>query len=333
MSSCGGIAAIYREDWDVPPNDKEDDNDPRNSGSPQTDSAEPANPHNHRLLRHLLCLAPTHDPRTKIKTAPAGLWKITVRNLTDERIQCVLSVQSDQQIKPGNPVNRRSYFDDRCYRLYDETGRMVESYAYPIASPYNLDLIEGGPEGDRKRSPVRRHGTLSSTAAHRDIARVGGYRVSDGRPAAYSSTGRGRRARTTRGNDDDGTFTEVPRHAGSGAPTASLAVDDGPMHPGILAAGAANGSVVAFRGTSFAAAQATRLIAKHLIEHGSPNKTSGKILYEEAGCDRDDSKPGGRHWDPKKPGTSARGQYMIENLGGGRIPQFGRTRAIRTGAE
>lgn len=333
MSSCRGIAAIYREIWDAPPNEKEIDDDPRNSAAESAVVADTTNSLAHRHVRHVLCLAPTYDPRTKIKTAPAGRWKITVKNLTGERIQCVVSVQSDQQIKPGNPINRRSYFDDPCYRVYDETGRLVESYAYPFTRPYNLDLIEGGPEGAKRRSPVRRHGTLNSSAAHKHVARVGGYRVSDGRPAAYSSTGRGRQPKSTLGKDDDGTIISVARHQGSRAPTASLAVDDGPMHPGVLSAGAANGSVVAFRGTSFAAAQATRLIAKYLIEKGPLPDRGESILFEAAASDRDNSKPNGLPWDPKKPGASVRGLYLIENLGGGRISQFGRTRSMRTSVE
>jgi len=52
------------------------------------------------------------------------------------------------------------------------------------------------------------------------------------------------------------------------APNGALPTDDSPTLFGILASGARDGSQIAYRGTSFAAAQATRLLAARLAKVG-----------------------------------------------------------------
>ncbi len=239
-----------------------------------------------RKFRYVLCVAPTYwahlpekqeeldpDPACdKIDpnaTAPSGLWEIAVKNLSDERLQCVLSVQTDQALSPTDGVNLRSYFDDAGYEIFGADGAPLESYSYPIGGDGKVENVD-----IRATTPVRRHGTMNASAAHSVVARVGGYRVSDGRPAPYSATGRGRAK-----GEDDGTILGSDLSNGrAGAPTASFPTDDSPAHSGILAAGASNGSVVAMRGTSFSSAQGARALIKLLLK-GQASKTGKQMLY------------------------------------------------------
>ena len=309
------LAAIYRETIDL---------------SEEAGSADRGS-----LIRYVLCVAPTTyiDGRQE---APAGMWRIHVRNHTDQQMHCVLSVQSDQQLLPGSTINRRSYFDDPLYRKYEDSGHPVESYTYPIdpATPdraRNRDL-ESSAGGSDRPSPVRRHGTMSATSVGGSHAAVGGYRSSDGRPAIYSSTGRGRQPKDGVPSDDDGTLARVLNKDNRRAPTASFATDDGPLHQGILAAGASNGSVVAMRGTSFAAAQATRLVAQTFLWEAPEfsDRSASKRIFDQAanGIDKDSSVEG--RWKTRKGWAGPNSISVTEVLGGGRVERQGETRVNRT---
>jgi hypothetical protein len=263
-------------------------------------------------FRYVLCLAPTYI-RSELSPAPSGAWTIRLRNDKRKRIQCRLSVQTDQQVSAGRPSSLRSYFDDPDYRRFDEAGRLVESEGYPRdAGSVNSDLIGG--------SPVRRHGTMNSSASNRAVARVGGYRLTDGRPAFYSATGRGRR----NGQDDGTLLGHSFVNGASGAPTAALPTDDGPAHFGILAAGSANGSTVAMRGTSFASAQAVRCVVNDLLERGRAGPSARAILAAQAR--QAESGGSGNVFAPAYPGKAD-----IEQAGRGRLPSPIRYRVERMG--
>ncbi|MEM9140908.1 MAG: hypothetical protein AAGB15_13870, partial [Pseudomonadota bacterium] len=227
----------------------------------------------------------------------------------------------DQAILPGRAIGLRSYFDDPVYRTHGEDGRLIESYAYP------------GPDGKRPAltdwdasnlSPVLRHGTMNASAAHEYVACVGGYRVSDGKPAAYSATGRGRKS----GKDDATGFKAGFEDGGRrGAPTAVLPTDDGPAHFGVLAAGAANGSVVAMQGTSFAAPQAVRIIVETHLSDKAAGRTGRKILFDVAKqAERED-----RARRDQGDGSHYPSEVDIDNGGAGRIPAPVRRRVSRFG--
>ena len=100
---------------------------------------------------------------------------------------------------------------------------------------------------------IKRAGTMNASTAHQSVIRVAGYRHSDGRPALYSATG-------FSSSDPSMNNPNVAMH-----PTLALPSEDTPALFGTLAAGSADGSVMAARGTSFASAQATRLVAKQLL--------------------------------------------------------------------
>ncbi|NOR61886.1 MAG: hypothetical protein GQ535_05230 [Rhodobacteraceae bacterium] len=222
----------------------------------------------HKKYRYVLCTAPTHRADEPQMTAPSGQWEIAVKNLGSKQEQVVLSVQTDQALSASDGKNLRSYFDDPHYERFGEEGGWLESYAFPPdhkSRVENLDI--------RTKTPVRRHGTMNASAAHGVVARVGGYRVTDRRPAPYSSTGRGRES----GQDDGTVLGSKLENGRKGAPTASFPTDDSPAHFGILAAGAANGSVAAMRGTSFASAQGAREIINKLMK-GNHSKSGKELL-------------------------------------------------------
>ena len=185
------------------------------------------------LLRYVLCVAPTYFTAAESPT-PSGDWTIRLHNrLEEKQIQCRLSVQTDQQIAAGSPNNLRSYFADASYRRYDDAGRWVESECYPADEKIKPDLIGC--------SPVRRHGTMNSSASNGAVARVAGIVKPMESLLTYSATGRGR----TCGQDDGTELGYMLADGASGAPTAAFPTDDGPAHFGVLAAGPTDGSVVA----------------------------------------------------------------------------------------
>jgi hypothetical protein len=197
---------------------------------------------------YLLCLAPTYVPKANRESAPAGAWTVTIRNDAGLPIRVYLGAQTDQSIVPNANTGLRPYLETPDYRRYDDTGRLLDSYPYPYPHPAPS---AGDPwQGDLETSPVlQRHGSINATASSTHVIAIAGFRRSDGRPAAYSATGLNFNPRLYRAR----------RH-----PSAALPTDDGPAHRGILAAGASSGSVVAFQGTSFASAAATRCIAERL---------------------------------------------------------------------
>ncbi|MDJ0637684.1 MAG: hypothetical protein QNJ20_02530 [Paracoccaceae bacterium] len=253
--------------------------------------------------RYILCLTPTFRLDGSPSVAQSGLWEISLKNSAKKRIQAVLSVQTDQGLSPNRTINRRSYFDDPFYLTHASDGRLLESYSYPKDKNgkfQNLDILAN--------TPVRRHGTMNATAAHKAVARVGGYRASDGRPAFYSSTGRGR----TNGADSG---TEVKPSGGKNsarAPTAALPTDDGHAHGGILSGGSVDGSRVVMRGTSFASSQAARLmISERLAGRGKRGVRSAIWKLAQAAE---------RRVETNGPQELTYDVELIEVIGGGRIP-------------
>ena len=221
----------------------------------------------HYRVCYLLCTAATLRHSDPMVMAPAGRWKIQVRNRETWRMGIYLGVQTDQSTLPYASTGLRAIFERPEYRRHDESsGRVLDSYDYPVDHE----------AGSRDNSPVlRRHGSINATAASVETVAVAGYRVLDGRPADYSATGLGR------------SIAEPGRSVGEmfdrATPSVALPSDDGPAHIGTLAAGAANGSVVPMRGTSFAAGAATRQVALKFLEVGpSPSFDVHGWLEEEA---------------------------------------------------
>jgi hypothetical protein len=176
------------------------------------------------------------DRGNRVETAPAGVWKIRVRNNSNSALRVELNVQTDQSENPVTAVNQRSYFEHSEYRRFDETGRKIDTYNYPRKPnvPKSLD----------SSNVVRRHGTLNAVGISQSTATVAGHRATDGRPEPYSSTGQVMPPASKRKRREE--------------PSASFPSRDGAAHFGVLASGARDGSAVALQGTSFSAAMATR---------------------------------------------------------------------------
>lgn len=197
------------------------------------------NPHGDYPLRLIICVAPTLRYGRRLAIAPAGDWEIMVRYIKLDPLDVIFHVQSDQSGTRHSRSGEQAYFDHCAYKIYREDSRTRDSFDYETGKdeePWN------------EQGPVQRKGTHNALATQLDVMVVGGYRLTDGRPALYSATMNGDRWRDTGRKVIDGLY-----------PT-----DDGPAHFGLLAAGSRDGSIVAYRGTSMAAALATREIALQL---------------------------------------------------------------------
>ncbi|MGL4636182.1 MAG: S8 family serine peptidase [Beijerinckiaceae bacterium] len=232
-------------------------------------AVEPSPSGKHYRVCYMLCLAPSmeHTDLQGRAKAPAGAWQITVRNKSKVTRKVFVEVQTDQSGRADSKAGRQARLEHAGYSGTDQTtGRVLDSCDDP-------GLFEGGKSDTQ--SVLRRHGTINATAMGNDVIAVAGYRRSDGQPARYSSTGHGFKV------GDNG--REEPSFA---APT-----DDSPALFGVLTAGAAEGSVVAMRGTSFASAQTTRIAAELMLGGVKPGHPLMKALEKRAIADEAKLKP------------------------------------------
>ncbi|WP_353298845.1 hypothetical protein [Sulfitobacter pacificus] len=274
-----------------------------------------------KYLKYTMSLPPTYRLDGNNNVGIAGAWNISATNKAKKsKLQCVLSVQTDQRLQSSKAQNKRSYFDEVNYLTHDNnhadkgkrgSGRVLETYSYPPNFVKNNDYPFA--------SPVRRHGTLNASVSHKAIACIGGYRALDGRPAPYSSSGRGRSPQNGQRSDDDGTIVERIMVGARFAPTASFPTDDAPSHFGILAAGSNNGSVTPMRGTSFACAQAARELVHSLFKNASSHQGDLKRLASIAAAREK------RIW----PHRNKFNLDLIDVLGAGRIERPGNSRVER----
>jgi hypothetical protein len=172
----------------------------------------------------------TTSKEPRLDCAPAGRWRVTIRNASDRQIVAHLHIQRDTTpfgyARPG----RQSYFDHAdAYHRDEETGA------------YN--------RLDEEKCPIKRTETLSAIAtsakdAESRIVVVGAADGSAARlPAGYTSSG------------------PVTLRDG---PDCSAVTEEGDGHWGVLAAGTFGGSIVRLRGTSVSAPQLVRKIADRL---------------------------------------------------------------------
>jgi hypothetical protein len=191
-----------------------------------------------RLIK--LSLAPTADPDRAVPLAPAGVWKVEVRNAGEGQVRDIHAWIQRDDTPFGYPRRgRQSYFDDLLYFVFDDGGRYIESDGHALTS----------------RSDVHRRGTLNAIATGSEPLVVAGLRRSDWKPARYSASGPA--VKPARGG---------PHPDGPDIATIS---EDSPSHHGLLAAGSRSGSCVAMYGTSVAAPQLARSLVEDLATGGS----------------------------------------------------------------
>lgn len=230
---------------------------------------------NKSRLRFVICMRPTRDWAGR-KEAQAGLYGVHIRNL-GRPVEISVSVQSDQALRPDSAVALRSYLDHDNYLTHVmeenvladdvEPGARIAIGALADSRHYDDGTIL---EDWRFRGPVQRNGSVNALGGADGICVIGGMNTANGAPAAYSSMTRG--CLPDQGEDEP----TLP-HEGRVELTALFPTDNGHAHPGVVASGSRSGGVIAFRGTSMAAGQATRFIADALMCWYGGAKTNGDV--------------------------------------------------------
>ena len=189
-------------------------------------------------LSFLVCVSPTQDPEGRGRQAPAGLWTLAVEAHRDPPVAVSFYIQSDQSWVRGSKQAQRSYFDHSNYKVHLETGRKRDAFHYELG---HFAKVE---EPWEEQGPVQRRGSHNAVATLSlpEICCIGSYRDSDGRPTLYSAA------------TDGGTGSTSGRAMVSAAYPGETA---GSLY-GLLASGARDGSVKAFRGTSMSTGLASR---------------------------------------------------------------------------
>lgn len=229
----------------------------------------------------LVRVAPTFSLDPAATTAPAGTWKVRIKNVAMPKGAPIqVWVLRDDTLFGHPRRGRQSYFDAPCYERFDHMGR---------------------PElKDQPGCPVQRTSLQNAIGTGDAPAVIGAFLRKEMAPAEYSAGGP----------------ITPPRGAPAAhraGPDAMAVGDDSIVLHGVLAAGSRSGSAVAMNGTSVAAPQITRLVAKLMAE----NKPSDRRAVQ-AVAERQEDGPPPR---PNRP-TPQRG-------GAGRILLPPRTRVPR----
>lgn len=228
-------------------------------------------------FRILVALCPTESiGGQNARLAPAGLWRIRL-DYAGPPVDVAFFLQSDQSGLRYSKTGKKSYLDSAGYQPYGENGALADSYKVTRDDyPQNTDIWS--PEG-----PVQRKGTHNALASIEmaNFVCIAGYVADTGKPALYSATA-------------DGDWS---KEDGREAFSAAYPSEDSPALFGLLAAGARDGAVVAYRGTSMATALATRDIAAALAAwDGKPGSDIGcqKWLRARANAAEVETKAKGR---------------------------------------
>jgi len=185
-----------------------------------------------------ITLNPTSTTDPGIPLASPGLWRVEIQNDSSAPIRGVDAWIQRDDAPHGYPrLGRQSHFEDSAYvRFANPSGREEEE--------------------DDPASHVKRRGTINAIATGDDPVVVGGCRRSDLAAAKYSARGVKVRA-----------AGQSPRRRD---PDAMAVSEDSVACHGMLAAGSRSGTVVAINGTSIAAPQITRELAKVLATGVNP---------------------------------------------------------------
>ena len=181
--------------------------------------------------------------------APAGLWTLRLSR-ADAGFKGLVDVRIQRDDAPhGYPIRgRQPYFDHPAYARFDRLGRPLEADDSP----------EQAAAG---KCPVKRRGSLNAIATSKSVIVAGGFRrLFEDDPWPIAPYSPGEPVTAPAGG-------ALP--AGTRKPDAVLPSDDSKVQAGLLAAGTASGSRVAFSGTSVAAPQLAREIASWLAQ-GDP---------------------------------------------------------------
>ena len=183
--------------------------------------------------RYLLALLPTEFEEPPTQLAPSGCWTIRLANKTKQPIGALEAwIQWDDRPLGYPRSGRQSYFDDPCYKRFDDiSGRELQE--------------------DDENCIVQRAGSINAIATGSNTVVVGGFHRKELLVADYSSGGPTARI-------------DLTDHQERIGPDALAVTEASTVHGGVLAAGTRSGSVVAMNGTSVAAPQIARLLIKRL---------------------------------------------------------------------
>ncbi len=198
--------------------------------------------------RFFISTLPTAYPKPVTKLAPSGVWIIKLKNKALGKEETVRAwIQRDDTLYGNGHRGRQSFFDEPCYKRYDEQGWIIAD------------------DGLQPPCTVKRAGLLNAIATGEEPLVIGGYRRKETSLADYSACGT---------DTPDPTLEPPYRNLDAAAVS-----DDSRVFRGVLAAGSRSGSVVAMSGTSFAAPQVARWVADEM-SHGSPG--DGEALQLKA---------------------------------------------------
>lgn len=186
----------------------------------------------------LVSVAPTFSLDPAVTTAPAGTWTVKIKNLAMPKGAPIeVWVRRDDTLFGFPRRGRQSYFDAPCYQRFDHMGRPAQK--------------------DRPGCPVQRASLQNAIGTGDKPAVIGAFLRKKLTPANYTAGGP---ITPPRG---------APKAHRAG-PDAMAVGDDSDVLYGVLAAGSRSGSVVAMNGTSVAAPQITRMVAR-LMAQGKPS--------------------------------------------------------------
>jgi hypothetical protein len=180
----------------------------------------------------LLALAPTFSHQAATRTAPFGVWQVTIENHGLNPVALDSYIERDDVAMGTHTGARQSYFEDA---MYDTSGH-PNSFTDDPKNP----------------TPIRRSGSFNSLSTGRNTVSVGGVRH------ALSALDRFARY-SPRQPDPDGARPQRP--GVKKEPDRLEATDDNAALWGIRGAGSRSGSsVVRLAGTSGAAPQVARTL-------------------------------------------------------------------------
>jgi hypothetical protein len=211
-----------------------------------------------------IAVGPTASDGNPAPLAPSGLWQIQVENTgANAKLDVDLRVHRDDVGMFSRSGARQSYFDLPEYEMFETgTGRVINDES----------------RDSRLGTRVTRQGTLSTYAYADGVLAVGGYRRSDGEPAAYSSSG-GKAERRAKHCTKDADANLPDAHG----PDLAAVSEESPALGGVLAAGTYSGSTAILNGTSVAAPQVTRELADVIAEGGTLGTLKADIAASKKG--------------------------------------------------
>jgi Subtilase family len=223
----------------------------------------------------LLAVAPTQRLGQGEKAAPCGTWSVRIINCGDARVGVEAYIERDETPYGFPRRGRQSRFDDPNYVRFDKYGRLKEDDAAedPMSPPLE--------------SHIKRADTINSIATGDRTVVIAGFRGSERATVKYSSEGEPINAAAT-------TEDSITCH-------------------GVLAAGSRSASRVAMNGTSVAAPQITRELARLVMKPATKGKT-GRQIVNKVGIDAELDPTAASRAPPE-----AAFQFPRRRLGNGRV--------------